>query len=126
MHAGEQKTDPRRGGLSGLGAICLFLAAVIVLTSTPAVLSGSISDPDHPISRVGSQLRRIAAAVPVRLNTKSPKRQQHRPAAVLACAKPQVVRRPATPTATPGLLAWRTLDGLLPQFLDLPPPPMTA
>lgn len=59
----------------------LMLAVVIVLASTPAVLAGQLSDPTHPISRVGSQLRRIAAAMPVRLASRPVKRDTHRPVA---------------------------------------------
>lgn len=79
MRAPRTQPDSRRSGLSGLGAMSLFLAAVIVLTSTPAVLAGQLNDPTHPISRMGSQLRRIAAVMPVRLVSKQVRRDEHRP-----------------------------------------------
>jgi hypothetical protein len=122
MHVGQQKIDPRRAGLSGLGAISLFLAAVIVLTSTPAVLNGSLHDPAHPISRVGSQLRRIAAGVPVRLTSKAPKRDQHRPIAVLTSAKTLRVSRGARSIRGVESFTGPSVARLAPQFLDLPPP----
>jgi hypothetical protein len=121
MRSAQEQIDPRRTGLSGLGAISLFLAAVIVLTATPAVLTGQISDPSHPISRVGSQLRRIAAAVPVRLVSRAAKRDQRLP--VMATSRgwggdgvdgawrPRTVESDGPPVAR-----------MSPQFLDLPPP----
>ena len=75
----------------------MFLAAVIVLTSTPAMLAGSLGDPTDPIARMGSQLRRLAAAVPVRLVSRAPKRDQHRPVADLSSRAPVPGAMPVSP-----------------------------
>lgn len=122
MRHSPQQQNSRWPGLSGLSAMSLLLAAVIVLTSTPAILAGGIADPTDPISRVGSQLRRLAAAVPVRLVAKSPKRDQHRPDAVLNddAWTPRIVTNVSLEMAV-------RMDGpavapLPVHVLDLPPP----
>jgi hypothetical protein len=122
MRAPRTQPDSRRSGLSGLGAMSLFLAAVIVLTSTPAVLAGQLNDPTHPISRMGSQLRRIAAVMPVRLVAKQVRRDEHRPfAAHLPHGRPG-----DTPAPRCALLSLSgtgpTLAHLSVLLTDLPPP----
>jgi hypothetical protein len=110
----------RRPALSGIGALSLLLTAVIVLSTTPAVLAGSLVDPTHPISRVGSQLRRIATSAPLRASTRDNRHDQHRPwwpdAGDLTPARVGVVRveghaSDAAPSARLPL-----------HCLDLPPP----
>jgi hypothetical protein len=122
MRAPRTQPDSRRSGLSGLGAMSLFLAAVIVLTSTPAVLAGQLNDPTHPISRMGSQLRRIAAVMPVRLVAKQVRRDEHRP---FASRRPRDLGGNA-PSPRPARLAaddaGPTLAHLSVLLTDLPPP----
>jgi hypothetical protein len=119
MRPVQGQPDPRRAGFSGLSAISLFLAAVIVLTGTPAMLAESLSDSTHPIARMGSQLRRIA--VPVRMVAKARKHQQHRPVTV------SPGRAPTDPAMRGTVAVLIRFDGpavapLLVQFMDLPPP----
>jgi hypothetical protein len=116
------QNDTRRAGISGLGAMSLLLAAVIVLTSTPATLAGQLSDPAHPISRVGSQLRRIAAAMPARIASKKAKKDTYVPQAVIFSAR--AVESGLLSRFSPsGMLeSGAVLAGLPFHCIDLPPP----
>lgn len=104
----------------------LLLAAVIVLTSTPAALAGQLSDPTHPISRVGSQLRRIAAAMPVRLVSKDARRDQYLPRAVIFSTRDVNSSIESRVPRSVVVLTGFALAGLPLHCIDLPPPSARA
>lgn len=119
MQTAQRHSDPRRSGFSGLGAVSLFLAAVIVLTGTPAILAWSLADSTHPIARMGSQLKRLAVAE--RVAVKAPRRQHHRPALV-AAGEARESRSPVGVAMTLRGFEGPTVAPLLAQYMDLPPP----
>ena len=118
----QQKFDARRTGFSSLSAVSLFLAAVIVLTTTPAMLAGSLADPSDQMARVGSQLRRLAAAVPVRLVSKAPKRDQHKPVAELNNGSRETSEMTGASIAIAIRFDGPAIAPLLAHYMDLPPP----
>lgn len=120
------QNDARRTGFTGLSAISVFLAAVIVLTSTPAMLAGGLSEQSEQFARMGSQLRRLAAAMPVNLVAKAPKRHLHTPIVELASELNARGLHFGASIASAIRFDGPAVAPLLTQYMDLPPPVRAA
>lgn len=122
MGDAARQHEQQRSGLSGLGAISVLLAAVVVLTSSPSLLAGRLAESSTPISRMGAQLLRIAAVVPALRNARPVRRDLHRPLlqAPRTVRGAMGVRIGVTPGASP--IGMARLVRVPLGLLDLPPP----
>ncbi len=90
------------------------------------MLAGTLTEQSDQMARVGSQLRRLAAAVPIRLVSKSPKRDQHKPVAELNTGTCGASEMAGASIATAIRFDGPSIPPLLAQYMDLPPPPPAA